>query len=362
MRLDRSTQPVRFAVATSVLSGLAVTAVTAGVGLVFTRNFLVYRIPIWTLLVLVALLGSLMLWVAPTASGRHQVFLIVPAFSQKHWFAELIQNLHNSLDRRQFDLVLKGPDRDYVSTGQVHHLRTLRKQRRGYAGGVFIAAEPWVIRRDLVSFCASVSYPLVFVDVEPFDELADYPSNSAFVGCSADAIGQRAAIFIAEEARKSSIDSPGVLVVGSQTQKRRQSAFVEELKLRLARAEVVVDDDGDFVRTRAREVVRRNLRVAAMSGIDIRFIFCTSDELALGAVDAIHAARVGDGYAISVVGVDGTPEVRALIDSGGTPLQATVTQDSYRIAEVAVELLSKKARHEAASRTYFKPGLYTRES
>jgi ribose transport system substrate-binding protein len=65
--------------------------------------------------------------------------------------------------------------------------------------------------------------------------------------------------------------------------------------------------------------------------------------LALGAIDALLA----DGTTtVTVVGVDGTPEARALIDTGQSPLRATVVQDSYRVSEIAVDLLEKMLRGE----------------
>jgi ABC-type sugar transport system substrate-binding protein len=45
------------------------------------------------------------------------------------------------------------------------------------------------------------------------------------------------------------------------------------------------------------------------------YIFCTNDEMALGAVDALRIADIGNDGSVVVVGVDGTPEAKALIDS-----------------------------------------------
>ena len=67
-------------------------------------------------------------------------------------------------------------------------------------------------------------------------------------------------------------------------------------------------------------------------------VFCTNDEMALGAVDALRAT---DSPGTVVIGVDGIAEARTLIDSGTSPLRATVVQDCDRLAESAVNALER---------------------
>ncbi|MDQ4033699.1 MAG: hypothetical protein M3332_16215 [Actinomycetota bacterium] len=66
--------------------------------------------------------------------------------------------------------------------------------------------------------------------------------------------------------------------------------------------------------------------------------------MALGAVDALVMTGIGNDGSVVVVGVDGIPEAKALIDSRKTPLRATVVQDSCRVAETAADLLDKAIR------------------
>jgi ribose transport system substrate-binding protein len=47
-----------------------------------------------------------------------------------------------------------------------------------------------------------------------------------------------------------------------------------------------------------------------------------------------------------VIGVDGTPQARALIDAGPSPLRTTVVQDAAKIAEITAELLEKMIRND----------------
>lgn len=269
-----------------------------------------------------------------------QVFFVLCAFDGKRWVAELIHDLHNSLDRHRFELVLKVPERDYVHSEQVRHLQNLRERRNGYIGGIVSPAEPELLRNYLRSFCSSAGYPVIFVDIDPFGAAEDYPAGTAFVGYAPDVIGRCAADYVGEHARRSQISSPNVLVIGTnKLHIGRQAEFVKRLMFWFQAVEFTVDVSGDFDRARARKIVCENLR--SKQHVIPNYIFCTNDEMALGAVDALSLMDIGNDGSVVVVGVDGIQEVRALIDSQKTPLRATVVQDSSLIAEKATELLDK---------------------
>ncbi|MGH8919998.1 MAG: sugar ABC transporter substrate-binding protein, partial [Actinomycetes bacterium] len=66
--------------------------------------------------------------------------------------------------------------------------------------------------------------------------------------------------------------------------------------------------------------------------------------------------------AVVVIGVDGRPEAKALIDAQTTPLRATVVQDSRRMADTAADLLDKAIRGEHVEKyNYLKPRIYSRD-
>jgi len=113
MGLGGDERPVRFAIVTSVVSGLTVAAMTAGAGRLLDARLLVYRVPLWVLVsllpvaVVFSALGAVLL-----RERRTQVFFVLCAFSGKRWVADLVQNLHDTLDAHQLDLVVKIPKRD----------------------------------------------------------------------------------------------------------------------------------------------------------------------------------------------------------------------------------------------------------
>ncbi|HEV7647095.1 MAG TPA: substrate-binding domain-containing protein [Actinophytocola sp.] len=93
-------------------------------------------------------------------------------------------------------------------------------------------------------------------------------------------------------------------------------------------------------------MVGRQLRDLGNAGRKLAVVFCTNDEMALGAVDALLADGSELANSVAVVGVDGTPEARALIDTGRSPLRATIVQDPYRISEIAVDLFERMVKGE----------------
>jgi ribose transport system substrate-binding protein len=181
--LDRDRHPAGFAVVTSVISGLCVALMIAAVKAGFVIGG---TVPAWSLVAVcgVALILCGLVWIRPWRRTARRSFLLIPAFSQKHWVAELIQNTHRALDRHGVDVVLKIPDRDYVADCQVHHMRRIVTRRSDYTGGFIVPVELDRIRSDLLRFCREIRQPVVLMDVEPFNDEEAYPDNTAFVGYS----------------------------------------------------------------------------------------------------------------------------------------------------------------------------------
>ncbi|MCK9930954.1 hypothetical protein MXD62_28075 [Frankia sp. Mgl5] len=139
--LNPNRNPITFAVVTSVLGGLALVAVTSGVTRLANTEIFRLQVPLALFLgSLIVLVGSVIMTLRALAATRPRrtIFLVVSAFSQKHWLAELLRNIERSLDRRGYDLVLKIPDADR-SAGQVRRgpagtvpsCRRCRRQHRG---------------------------------------------------------------------------------------------------------------------------------------------------------------------------------------------------------------------------------------
>jgi ribose transport system substrate-binding protein len=338
-----------FAVAASTVSGLLVAALSAAAGHAF-RWWSAWHalLPLLALGWALAAL-PLVLRAARRRRDPRQVFLIVAAFTHKHWVAQLIRDLHENLERRGYDMVLKIPDRDYSGASQVRLLDGILRRRRAYAGGFIMANDGQAIHADLARFCGTAAMPVVFVDAEPFETEDAYPPATAYVGCDDGEIGTAAAQWLAQYLRGKRIRRALVLAVNGGSYPQREQMFSKRLQAELPDVQVTGDCAG-FDRARAREVVTTHLRQLDAAGRRLHAVFCTNDEMALGAADALLFTGISWAADIVVTGVDGTPDARALIEARPSPLRATVVQDSYKVAEAAVGLMERMLRNEHVPR------------
>ncbi|OXM44559.1 hypothetical protein CFP75_33985 [Amycolatopsis alba DSM 44262] len=354
--LDRDRTPVRFTVLTSVTGGL----VLAGILAAIRSDVLIAKLPAWTVLAA----GSLavipfLLRRAPWTGRPRQAFLVTSAFSQKYWVAGFVQRMHVVLDRSGIDLVLKVPDRDYDAAAQAHHLRRILAARHNYLGGIIVATEVHRLRPDLAEFCAALALPVIFTDVEPFDDENDYPANTAFVGYLSSDLGKLAGGWLVGHFRRQGTPRPHVLIVASRQHPARQNQCATVLRTELTDVSITIDDSCAFNRPRAYDAVQSHIRVLAANAGRLDAVFCTNDEMALGAVDALRATTSSVTTDTVVIGVDGTTEARALIDTGASPLRATVVQDSHCLAESVVYALeSMRERGKATKRTVLEPEVH----
>ncbi|WIX84763.1 substrate-binding domain-containing protein [Amycolatopsis sp. DG1A-15b] len=352
--LNRDKTPALFAVTTSVVSGviLAVLAKVLQAGISAGATIL------WS--ALVSAVVALVFWAAFALRPRKKpgaAFLMTSAFKQKYYVAALVQRVHSALDRDDIDLVLKVPDRDYDAGAQAHHLRRILARKHAYIGGIVIAGEVSRLREDLATFCGESRLPVVFSDLEPFPTESEYPANTAFIGYDTGELGELAGDWLVKHLRGRT--GPRVLIIASLEHDSRQQRCEKALRSGLPEVDVVTDDRCGFVRSRAHNAVRTHLRKLA-PGQRFDAIFCTNDEMALGAVEALAAAATQDTI---VVGIDGVLEARTLIDTADSPFRATVVQDTHRLAVGAVDLLVKMHRGYAVpKRTILKAEIYEGDS
>ncbi|MFD7657883.1 sugar ABC transporter substrate-binding protein [Actinosynnema sp. NPDC059797] len=222
-----------------------------------------------------------------------------------------------------------------------------------------VATEVHRLRPELVEFCADFQAPVVFVDIEPFDDEAGYPPNTAFVGYSPVDIGVLAGHWLADHLTRHAVRHPHVLIVAGLEQVDRQRCCAEVLRSRVDGISIVVDDSCAFQRSRAQDTVEAHVRELDARGGRLDAVFCTDDEMALGAADALRRTRAPAAGSTVIIGVDGAPEVLALIDNDTGPLRATVVQDSRRLAESAIHILERMRRGRATPKqTTLRPEIH----
>ncbi|MFY1636356.1 sugar ABC transporter substrate-binding protein [Solwaraspora sp. WMMB335] len=335
----------RRAIAHDLTVSLAAAAIVAAATKLLSMiapGLLTWPVPRW--LVAAALPGTAAaFFLLGRRLNRHppQAFVVISVPTWSRWIADLVRQLADTLGSNNIDLVLKYVPYDYSGRNQLRKLDSLRKTRSHTVGGFIIAAQPQHVLPELVEFCTSTEYPIVFLDVLPFADRRDYPARSAFVGCDARKIGEQAAEWVARDLRRQAVVDPHVLVMTGDAQHGRHERFTEVLWRLIPAVTIDVIESGQFTRDRAYESATSYLRTRRRHGAAVHAVFCTNDEMALGVLDAVQAriAAGDDLTELAVIGVDGIAEVRALINADNTQLRATIVQDANRIAQTGVDIL-----------------------
>lgn len=335
---------MRFAVVASTASGLLVTLLTAAAAEAL-RSWAAWHVFLpWLLLPAGWALAALPLILRARRKPR-RVFLIVAAFTHKHWVAQLIRDLHENLERRGFDMVLKIPDRDYSGASQLRLLDGILSRPHEYAGGLIMVNEADIIRADLARFCRQARMPVVFLDVELTGSTDTYPPGTAFVGCDDSQIGAAAGRSVAGYLRHKRIRHPTVLVINGGHYPQREDEFRKHLQSEIPDVRLI-GSCANFDRVQARDATRIHLRRLDADHRKLDAVFCTNDEMALGVTDALIFSDIPWAKDTVVTGVDGTPDAKAIIDADASPFRATVVQDSYKVAEAAIGTIERMIRKQ----------------
>ncbi|HWO69039.1 MAG TPA: sugar ABC transporter substrate-binding protein [Umezawaea sp.] len=355
---EESAWPAR--IGTAVLASVCGTAVLAGVITAVRTGIVVREVPAWTVPVAAVLAAVPFLAQQTWRTARaRQAFLVMSAFNEKQWVAGFVQRLNRSLDRKGLDLVLKVPDREHDAAAQAHDLRRILATRAGYFGGVISPTELERLRPYLVEFCTELALPVVFTDMDPFDEESEYPDNAAFVGYLSSDLGAEAGRWLVDHLRHKGLRHPNVLILASHEHLDRQNRCAEQLRAGLDTVSITIDDTCDFSRSRAYNAFQAHIRVASARHVRLDVVFCTSDDMALGVVDALRETTSPSTVDTVVIGVDGIPEVMKMIAGGVGPMRATVVQDSHRLAESAADVLQRMVDGRTiAKRTILRPRIY----
>lgn len=351
---SQSQASVRFTLATSLASGLLLAAILNPFhGGVFERAALILAGLIFASLAAISRTTDRALLRARKRSRR--AFFMTSAFSSKYYIADFLQRLHGTLDSNDIDLVFKVPERDYDASAQCQHLRKILKRRHDYLGGIIFALQAHRLRDDLIMFCRNSRLPVVFTDIEPFDKESEYPENTAYIGYDTGQLGELAGKWLVK--RLQGRDRPRVLIIATGEHAARRERCEQALRSGLPDVQIETNDKCEFTRSKAYGAVRVHIQqLDRRQCLDA--IFCTNDEMALGAVDALSPPTPGTRKTL-VIGIDGVLEARALIDTGRSPLQATVVQDTHRLAVNVVDLLEKMHSGQSVpKRTFLSADVY----
>jgi len=172
--------------------------------------------------------------------------------------------------------------------------------------------------------------PVVLIDTD-----ANWDKKKSFVGTGNEAGGKVGGDFIAKNLKAGDdiVMIRGAL--GDATHDQRIKGATDALTAAGFKVSAVQPADSD--RNKAMSVMENLLQTHP----NVKAVFCSNDEMALGAVRALKAANKKD---VIVVGFDGSPDALTSILAG--ELTASVAQSAYNIGKLGVEAGVKLAKGE----------------
>jgi ABC-type sugar transport system substrate-binding protein len=268
-------------------------------------------------------------------------FVLFPSLRDDPFYLELLAGVASPASGTR-DVTFLVPQQAYSGQQFLDRLDELAAKQRGFKGGLVAATlsgtTPEEIRKRIERF----RVPIVLVDVNPYDGI-QLPPNVYFVGVDNADGGRQAAVYIRQ--CLTGVDKPRVLVLAHSDQPKRHEAFLKELANDVETKVVFCD----FAADSGRRATEHALKHYSTASSPFHAVFGVSDEIALGAVEAL--SNGADANKVLVVGFDGVPSVRSLIDLKVSAFRNTVIQDAYQMGEQAMALLRQVVEGKLPSET-----------
>jgi ribose transport system substrate-binding protein len=169
--------------------------------------------------------------------------------------------------------------------------------------------------------------PVILIDTD-----ADWPDKVSFIGTDNEKGGKLAGEYYAKNLQKG--DKVAIIrgALGDTTHNARQKGAEDAMKA--AGLNVVAIQPADSDRAKGQSVMENILT----ANPDLKAVFCTNDEMALGASNAAKQA----GKTVMIIGFDANPDALTAVKAGD--LTGSVAQFPKNIGKLGVENALKVAR------------------
>lgn len=250
---------------------------------------------------------------------KKTIALVTKAMDSEFWLVLADGAKAAAAEHPDYELVISAPDREINVDQQVSILEN--QVRRGVKALIVDPAGTAQVNSTLDQ-AAARGIPVVLVDTDaPFDKKASYVGTDNAKGGSLAAIGMVAAI-----------GTTGNVVLisgvpGNESQDARAKGFLDEIA-KTPGIKVVAQQPGNSERQLGLTVME-NLLTAHP---DIKGVFATNDQMALGAMEAVEARNLRGKVAI--IGFDATKEAANAIIEG--KLTGSVAQSPREMGRQSV--------------------------
>lgn len=308
---------------------------------------------VWLLLAALSLgLSGCQRGAEPAGGGRRRIALVMKT-ANNPFFIEMQKGAEEAAKRLDVDLVVQAAEREVDVEKQMQIVENLI-QTRVAALCVTPSGSREIV--PAIDKANKANIPVVIVDTR-VDAKALSESGgkvATFIGSDNYEGGKIAGEFLAKK-----LGGKGKVAVlegipGHETGDSRLRGFRDALKATPG-VEVVASQTANWERDQGFNVFQNILQ----SHPDVQAVFACSDLMALGAVEAIAAAKKTGQ--ITVVGFDATSEARSAI-TGGT-MDASVAQSPAQMGALAVENAVKLLKGEQVNAEFVVPiKLITKEN
>lgn len=252
-------------------------------------------------------------------SGGKTVALVPKAMDSEFWLAVGGGARQAAASRSDVTLSIVAPDREINIDQQVSILED--QLRRGVS--VLIVAPTGSAQVvPVLEQAASRKIPVILVDTD-----APFAGKVSYIGTDNRAGGALAARYIARTVGAGSVALVHG-VPGNQSQDDRAAGFEEALR-QAAGIQLVARQPANSERALGMTVMENILTAHP----DLKAVFATNDQMALGAMEAVEAR--GLGGKVAIVGFDATEEAVRAIQAG--KMSASVAQRPSEMGRLSVE-------------------------
>lgn len=262
-------------------------------------------------------------------AGRQlNIAVVVKAVTSDYWKA-VGKGVEDAMSANpNLKVSFLGPNEEIDIEGQI---RILEAQIASQVDALAVAPSQADQVQPTLQKAVDAGIPVVLIDTD----ISGFTAKSAFVGTDNKLGGQLAGEFVAKNLQAG--DEVAIIrgAAGDPVHSLREQGATEALEA--AGMQVVAVQPADSDRAKGQSVAE-NLLTAHPN---LKAIYATNDEMALGAVNAAKAA----GRDLVIVGFDASPDALTAIEAG--ELDASIAQFPGKIGELGTLTAAKVANGEA---------------
>ena len=265
---------------------------------------------------------------------QRKVLIIICSYFNHSFFSNYLGHLLKNMNNNKYRTEVKISSENYNYTSLIKEIKKAKKYKKYYLGAIIVPVCDYNGEKDMYDLLRDFNKPTVLVDCKP--KWNSFPEKVSFVGYDNKEGGQKAAKALAEQLEIRDIDKPTILVISGSSQDERKDCFVEIIRQRIKECNIIVDDGGRYDRHKAKDIAICQLK---KNRYNINAIYCTSDNMVLGAYDAVclFENEFNDNLPM-LIGYDGLEETIAMMSRNDKYLLCEIIQDTERMAlETAIE-------------------------